>query len=94
RALGAHVDDFRYCPTHPEGAVEAYRRADSWRKPGAGMLLDLIAHWPVDLVRSVMIGDKDIDMEAGQTAGLLSVKIRPNGLISEVDALIERALAK
>jgi histidinol-phosphate phosphatase family protein len=67
---GAHVDDWRYCPFHPDAKVEAYRGAHSWRKPGAGMLLDLMAHWPVEASRSFLIGDRESDLEAARKAGI------------------------
>ena len=41
-AFGATVDDWRYCPYHPEGTIEAYARAHPWRKPEPGMLEDLM----------------------------------------------------
>src|SRR4029078_9277410 len=31
---GAHVDEFEYCPHHPEGRVERYRKVCDRRKPG------------------------------------------------------------
>lgn len=68
--LGAHIDDQRFCPFLPDATVPAYRRDSDWRKPGAGMLVDLMAHWPVDRAASLMIGDKASDMEAARAAGI------------------------
>jgi D,D-heptose 1,7-bisphosphate phosphatase len=67
---GAHIDEYRYCPYHPEGVVERYRLVSDDRKPGAGMLLDLMKRWPVDKSRSMMIGDKESDMKAAKLAGV------------------------
>lgn len=68
--VGAHLDDIRSCPFHVEGVIEQYRRESDWRKPAPGMLLDIMAHWPVDRSASMMIGDKASDLEAAAAAGV------------------------
>jgi D,D-heptose 1,7-bisphosphate phosphatase len=69
-AEGAFIDDWRYCPFHPEASVPDYRGAHPWRKPNPGMIEDLIATWPVERAGSFLIGDKSSDIEAAQAAGL------------------------
>lgn len=67
---GASVDDWRYCPFHPEGQVEAYRTSHPWRKPSPGMIVDLLKCWPVERERSFLIGDQTSDIEAAGAASL------------------------
>lgn len=68
--VGAHIDDFRYCPHHPKGRDAAYARACDCRKPEPGMLRGLMADWPVRVEGSFVIGDKQSDLEAGAAVGL------------------------
>jgi D-glycero-D-manno-heptose 1,7-bisphosphate phosphatase len=70
RARGGHVDDFRYCPYHPDGIVPEFSRQSDNRKPSPGMLLDLMEQWPVNLEKSFLIGDQPTDIKAAQNAGI------------------------
>lgn len=67
---GAHVDAFYYCPHHPDGSVAAYTRVCDCRKPAVGMIERAIVDWPVDLQRSILVGDRDTDVQAAEAAGL------------------------
>jgi D-glycero-D-manno-heptose 1,7-bisphosphate phosphatase len=69
-AQGARIDDLRYCPHHPEGSVAGYLDPCECRKPGPGMILDLMQHWPVQRDGSFVIGDRASDIEAAKAAGL------------------------
>jgi len=68
--IGAHIDAFEYCPDHPDGTVERYRRVNDRRKPGAGMITDLLARFPVNADKSLLVGDNPSDLEAARAAGL------------------------
>jgi len=54
---GAHVDGYYYCPYHPEGIVEKYRKISLLRKPEPGMILKACDDFRIDLKSSMMIGD-------------------------------------
>ncbi|WP_051329903.1 D-glycero-alpha-D-manno-heptose-1,7-bisphosphate 7-phosphatase [Niveispirillum irakense] len=87
-AAGARIDDWRYCPYHPDGVHPDYRRVHDWRKPAPGMLLDLMDHWPVNRVASFLIGDRQSDLEAAHAAGIPGYLIDEKDFLSQVDRLI------
>jgi len=67
---GAIIDDIRYCPYHPDGSVVGYLEAHLWRKPSPGMIHDLMEHWPVQHDGSFVIGDRAIDIQTAEAAGI------------------------
>jgi histidinol-phosphate phosphatase family protein len=75
-AGGARVDAFYYCPHHPEAAVEQYRRACDCRKPGPALFARAAAEHDLDLARSVVVGDRWHDVEAGRRIGARGVLVR------------------
>jgi len=86
--VGAHFDDIRYCPHHPDGTVPELAIICDCRKPNAGMLRSLIEQWHPEISRSFMLGDSDKDAEAGAAVGVRSKKIMPSLLLYEVEQLI------
>jgi D-glycero-D-manno-heptose 1,7-bisphosphate phosphatase len=63
---GVVLDDFRYCPHHPDDGCRC-------RKPSPAMLLDAAGDLDIDTSASFMIGDKESDVEAGRRAGCRTI---------------------
>ena len=76
---GAYLDGIYYCPYHPDGVVQKYRKESDCRKPNPGMLLTAADEMNIDLGQSWVIGDSACDVEAGLRAGCKTVLIeRPS----------------
>ena len=67
---GARIDRIYHCPYHAEGVIERYKRDSFDRKPRPGMLLQAMTDYPVIRERSMLIGDKEADLEAAKAAGV------------------------
>jgi D-glycero-D-manno-heptose 1,7-bisphosphate phosphatase len=66
---GIPITDVFFCPFHLEGIGE-YRKDSFDRKPNPGMIIKAANKHDIDLSQSVLIGDKDSDIEAGRRAGV------------------------
>jgi D,D-heptose 1,7-bisphosphate phosphatase len=80
---GAGIDAFAYCTDHPD-------QPSHRRKPGPGMILELMDEYDVDPTRAVMIGDHDTDIEAALAAGIEGVKFTGGSLLDVVLGILRR----
>ncbi len=71
------IDRFYWCPYHPDGTVQRYRREHPWRKPQPGMLIQASRDMDIALQQSWMIGDQPRDVEAGRAAGCRTILLGP-----------------
>ena len=63
------VDATYYCPDAPGQNSEC-------RKPAPGMVLKATRDHEIDLSRSFLIGDKEIDVECAHNAGVRAIRVR------------------
>lgn len=75
---GAALDAVYYCPHHPrQGRCLC-------RKPGALLIERAIARFRIDPERSVMIGDRERDVQAAEAAGVRGIRVEPNAPLLDV----------
>ncbi len=67
--------DYYFCPHHPEKGVGEYRQNCDCRKPNPGMLKQAIDKHSIDAQKSIMIGDKDCDVDAGHALNMKSILV-------------------
>ncbi|MDD2407968.1 MAG: D-glycero-beta-D-manno-heptose 1,7-bisphosphate 7-phosphatase [Tepidiphilus sp.] len=73
RERGIELAGIYHCPHHPQGSVSDYAIACACRKPEPGMILRAAQAHGIDLSRSLLVGDKLSDLEAGRAAGIPSL---------------------
>jgi D-glycero-D-manno-heptose 1,7-bisphosphate phosphatase len=79
----ARVDAFYYCPHAPERHCEC-------RKPGTKLFADARREWGIDFGTSAMIGDRALDVQAGEKLGLVTCVVRARGHETEIDEELAR----
>lgn len=77
---GIHIDGVYYCPHHPEGRVEKYRKKCHCRKPGTGLFYRAAGELDIDLDSSFAIGDKLRDLAICQETGTKGILISCDGV--------------
>ncbi len=79
---GVKIKEIAYCPHHPDITGEC-----ECRKPKSGMILDLASRYGIDLKSSILIGDKQSDIDAGKNAGLGKTYLVNQGILDIIERI-------
>jgi histidinol-phosphate phosphatase family protein len=66
--LDGKINKIYYCPHSKTDECDC-------RKPKPGMIIQAVKDLNIDISRSIMVGDKDTDIQAGQAAGCKTIFI-------------------
>ncbi len=69
----ASIDAFYFCPHNEHGDIPHLTIDCPSRKPNPGMLFKAASQWGISLQNSIMLGDKNRDIEAAANAGVLGM---------------------
>jgi len=76
---GVEIKKVYFCPHHPDITGDC-----SCRKPHPGMLLDAAKEFDIDLKNSILIGDKERDIEAALNAGVTNTYLFDESKIHKI----------
>lgn len=65
------IDAIYYCPFHPIHGKGEFKKDSYLRKPNPGMIIEASHNYDIDLNKSILVGDKEHDIEAGLASGIL-----------------------
>lgn len=72
----AEIDEFYFCPHHPEKGIGIYKKECDCRKPNNKLIEQAIEKYNIDRNQSYMIGDKFSDIQAGIKSSLKTVLLK------------------
>lgn len=83
-AQGVNIARVYYSPYHPEYGIGKYKKDTTCRKPNPGMILQAKEEFNIELGESILIGDKETDIETGINAGIkINILVRSGHRINE-----------
>lgn len=72
---GARIDAVFFCPHHPDGKIEAFRRPCDCRKPRTGLIEQARRQFDIDMSGSCVVGDRMEDVEMAYRASLPGILV-------------------
>jgi D-glycero-D-manno-heptose 1,7-bisphosphate phosphatase len=83
---GAAIDRYYYCPHFVDSPIPRYRQMCRCRKPAPGLIEQACLEMDLDPARSVMVGDRWLDVACGRAAGTRAVLVRSGHGAREAEA--------
>jgi D-glycero-D-manno-heptose 1,7-bisphosphate phosphatase len=74
-ASGAGIDGWYYCPHHPNATIPGLKSPCACRKPGRAMIDAACRDHGIDLSRSWVIGDRDVDVRMAAAVGARGILV-------------------
>ena len=72
----ARIEAYYFCPHHPDAELEPYRQVCRCRKPQPGLIERACQELQLDPARSIMVGDRWLDVACGRAARTRTVLVR------------------
>ncbi|MCX7714265.1 MAG: HAD family hydrolase [Clostridia bacterium] len=94
--MGTYIDAYYFCPHHPEGVISEYARICECRKPNIGMIKRAVSDFKekgisICLKDSIIIGDKEIDIETGRKAQIgKCILVRSGHKVDEIKTAADK----
>ena len=93
-AVGIQIAGFYHCPHHPTDAQGEFLMQCDCRKPAPGMIHQATRDLGIELGGSLLVGDKDSDIQAGRAAGIGRLfKVSPASESAGLGADVESVMA-
>ena len=75
RKNGAHIDEIFYAPFYNKSKLNFTKRDELLRKPNTGMINKANKNWNIEMKKSYVIGDSDVDKNLAKNAKLKFVGV-------------------
>ncbi len=85
KGKGLWIDAIEYCPHHPTEGCSPYTISCECRKPNPGMLIKLLKRCNLNPHRTLMVGDRETDMQAAVNAGIEGFLFKGANLLRELE---------
>jgi D,D-heptose 1,7-bisphosphate phosphatase len=74
------VNSFYYCPSHPDGKLDAFRRSCICRKPMTGLFIEAKQDSKAVMSKSLFIGDRESDKATANNLSIPYLMYKANGI--------------
>ncbi len=88
---GAKVDGIFFCPHHPRGTVPDFAKVCGCRKPKIGLIEKACRAFDIDMSRSFMVGDRCLDMETAERAGLKGILVETGYGLGDISYVLPQS---